>query len=135
MKAPARKPRKQKAIATKLIAKKLGQLDTSWHERFLNLLAQTCNVTIATKGAGVCKQTAYEHRQKLPEFALAWDEAKQSAIEILEAEAWQRAKKKSDLLMIFLLKAHNPERYRERFEAQISGSLQIEYVNDWRDTS
>ena len=92
------------------------QVDTSWHAKFLAILSTTCNVTLAARGAGIARVTAYEHYRLLPDFKAAWDDAKEAAVEILEAEAWQRARKVSDTLIIFLLKAHKPTKYRERFE-------------------
>jgi hypothetical protein len=110
--------------ATKVTHKKRGKpskpVDTSWHARFLDLLGTSCNVTLSCKGAGVAPKTAYEHKKEMPEFAEQWEEAKEAAIEILEAEAWLRAQKQSDLLMIFLLKAHKPEKYRERTELDVT---------------
>ncbi len=37
----------------------------------------------------------------------------------LEIEAIRRAKKNSDTLLIFLLKGHMPQKYRERFEQDV----------------
>ena len=91
-------------------------IDKSWHQRFLQVLGTTCNVTIAANAAGIDRKTVYRHYREQPDFAEAWDDAKASAIEILEAEAWQRARKQSDTLIIFLLKAHKPAMYRERYE-------------------
>ena len=88
-------------------------LDTSWHDRFLQLLRHSCSVTTAALGAGVNRTTVYRHRDALPDFAAAWNDEKEAAIEILEAEAWNRARKKSDVLIMFLLKANKPEKYRE----------------------
>jgi hypothetical protein len=109
---------------TKPTPKKRGKkpVDTSWHPRFLQILGQSCNVTMACKLAGVDRTVAYDHKRQMPDFAAAWEDAKEAAIEILEAEAWQRAKKQSDVLMIFLLKAHKPEKYRERTEIDLTSS-------------
>jgi len=93
-------------------------LDTHWHARFLEILGATCNVTLAAKGAGIDRLTAYNHYNRLPDFAAQWDDAKEAAVELLEAEAWQRARKVSDTLIIFLLKAHKPAKYRERYEVE-----------------
>lgn len=92
------------------------QLNTSWHTKFLEILSATCNVTLAARGAGIDRTSAYDHYKLLPDFAAKWDDAKEAAVEILEAEAWQRARKVSDTLIIFLLKAHKPAKYRERYE-------------------
>lgn len=94
----------------------IKQVDKSWHAKFLEILGTTCNVTLAARGAGVSRFTVYEHYREQPDFAAQWDDAKEAAVEILEAEAWQRARKVSDTLIIFLLKAHKPAKYRERYE-------------------
>jgi hypothetical protein len=120
-KNPIKTSEKRKTRATDATPKK-ETADTSWHSRFLELLGMTCNVTLAAKGSGVDRKTAYRHYESFPEFAAAWDNAKESAIEILEAEAWHRAMKQSDLLIIFLLKAHKPEKYRERTQLDVTSS-------------
>jgi hypothetical protein len=89
------------------------QLDTTWHARFLQLFARSLNVQLSCRGAGVGRDVAYIHRKRFPEFAAAWEEARKAAVENLEAEAFARAKRQSDVLLIFLLKSHAPERYRE----------------------
>ena len=105
----------------KVTPKKRGKpVDTSWHARFLEILSQSCNVTLACKAVNVRPKTAYEHKKEMPDFAEEWEEAKDQAVEILEAEAWQRARKQSDVLMIFLLKAHNPAKYREQAQLDIT---------------
>lgn len=120
----AKQAAKSKAKATKATLKKKSvakqpdapALDTSWHDRFLQLLRHSCSVTTAALGAGVNRTTVYRHRDTLPDFAAAWNDEKEAAIEILEAEAWNRARKKSDVLIMFLLKANRPEKYRERYD-------------------
>src|SRR5688500_3930372 len=59
------------------------------HEKFLEVLRRTCNVSEAARGAGISRDTAYRHRTD-PTFALAWDEAEQEAADALEREAWRR---------------------------------------------
>lgn len=102
-----------------------------WEELFLKALAETGNVSAAAKLAGVARQTAYEAKELRPEFAARWDDALEEACDALELEARRRAKdgaekpvfylgrevsrvrEYSDVLLIFLLKAHRPEKYRE----------------------
>lgn len=93
--------------------------DTSWHPRFLELFAYSLNVVTAARGAGVDRSTAYAHKKRFKTFARQWKEAKREAWQRLEAEAYDRAKKQSDTLMIFLLKAHKPKKYRERQEVKL----------------
>lgn len=108
--------------------------DVTWRDKFLRRLAATGNVTAACRSAKISRQTAYNARAEDPHFAAAWDEALIVATELLELEARRRAEKGvldpiyfqgqqvgkirrySDTLLIFLLKAHAPEKYRERLE-------------------
>jgi hypothetical protein len=103
-----------------------------WRPPFLAALRNSGNVRAACKAAGISRQAAYKHRESSQEFRAAWDDAIEDACDILEAEAWQRGRKSSDTLLIFLLKAHRPEKYREVIKQEHGGSIRIEYVNDWR---
>ena len=44
-------------------------------------------MTLACKGAGITRETAYVHKKAMPDFVATWEDAKEAAIEILEAEA------------------------------------------------
>ena len=39
-------------------------------------------------------------------------------------------KKSSDVLTIFLLKAHNPEKYRDNSKVELSGSLELHKLSE-----
>lgn len=93
------------------------EISEDWRVRFLELFSLSLNVSLSAQGAGVSRVWAYKERQKNPEFAAKWDDAKIAAIERLEGVAFKRAQESSDLLVIFLLKAHKPDVYRERFES------------------
>ena len=93
---------------------------TPWMAAFLEVLSQTGNVSFACRSAQISRQTAYDAREKDAEFAAQWENALEEAVELLELEARRRALDVSDTLMIFLLKAHRPERYRERYEVTLT---------------
>lgn len=148
---------------------------------FCAALAETCNVGRACAAVGVSRQTAYNWRDDVPEFAAAWDRAMKVGVSALEDEAHRRAftgldkplthqgqftylrdfgaidpdtgqryapdlapvlkdangnprmatmKEYSDTLAIFLLKAHNPEKYRENSKVELSGSLAVSSMSD-----
>lgn len=65
----------------------------------------------ACKAAQVRRSFVYNSFDKYPKFKIAWDEAFEEFIEDLEAEAFKRAKYKSDDLMKFMLKAHKSKKY------------------------
>jgi hypothetical protein len=106
-----------------------------WVAAFISALAQSGNISEACKDAEIGRQTAYDLREKSEEFASLWRDALDEACDALEKEARRRAKdgvvntifykgepigeehQYSDTLMIFLLKAHRPEVYRERMES------------------
>lgn len=112
---------------------------------FLDELRETCNVTLAARAAGMSLSTCYKHRRDDVLFAERWDEAINEAVDMLEHEAHRRAfkgtqepvfyqgvecgyvTKYSDGLATFLLKAHRPDKYRERSEVkqEISGGVQL----------
>jgi hypothetical protein len=130
-----------------------------WQKGFLAVLRESGNVRLACDAAGIDRSTAYLRRQADGTFAAAWDSALDEAADLLEAEAWRRAhegwdepvygrlpgkdagegqigivRKYSDSLMQTLLKGHKPEKYRERQDIALSGGVQVEYVNDWRQS-
>lgn len=110
---------------------------------FCAALAETGIVAKACKAVSISRMTAYEWRNEIPEFAEAWDKALKVGITALEDEAHRRAfegvddgvyhqgvlmdtqKKYSDTLAIFLLKAHNPDKYRENSKVELSGRLAL----------
>ena len=103
--------------------------------RFIEVLATTGNVSYSANAAGwKSRNTAYSQKEKDPEFAKLWEEAIEISMDALEMEARKRAlgwdepivnkdgvvvgtrRVFSDKMMEILLKAHRPEKYREKFE-------------------
>lgn len=82
-----------------------------WRAVFLQRLIESPNIAAACRRARISRQAAYQERAADPEFAAAWEAARQMGLDALEDKAIGRAEKESDTLMIFLLKAHRPERY------------------------
>lgn len=112
---------------------------------FIETLSETGNVRKAARKAAISRGHAYRMRSHDPDFAKAWDEAVDCAVRtVLEPEAVRRAvdgtlkpiyykgkrvgsvREYSDTLMIVLLKAHAPEKYRERTETRHDGTIQVE---------
>ena len=110
---------------------------------FLDNFAEYGNITTAARQAGVGRRTIYGWQEHDDKFAAAFREAEIIATEVLEGEARRRAvegvvtttpnyyrgalvsetieTKYSDTLLIFLLKARAPEKYRERVGLEHSG--------------
>jgi hypothetical protein len=109
---------------------------------FIDALAEYGNITTAARTAGCSRRVVYDWQEKDDQFAAACREAEIQATETLEAEARRRAvegvttetpiyvkgelahtiveTKYSDTLLIFLLKARAPDKYRERFDVRTS---------------
>lgn len=96
-------------MTEKLTPKKADE----WRPIFLKVLRNSGNVRAACAAAHITRQAAYKARDASKEFAADWADALDDAIDGLEAVAIDRARRSSDTLLIFLLKAHRPERYRE----------------------
>lgn len=106
-----------------------------WEKAFLTYLSATGNVSNAALRSGIERSTAYRLYESAPDFAEAWDVALEVACDALELEARRRAflgtektvfykgqdcgrvREYSDTLMITLLKAHRPGKFRERTES------------------
>jgi AcrR family transcriptional regulator len=98
---------------------------------FLETLRDTGSVARAARKSGLNRSTWYRHRRKSERFAAVWAEALDEGIEKLEEEALRRAitgtsqpvffrgerigdvRRYSDALLMFLLRAHRPQRYRD----------------------
>ena len=107
---------------------------------------------LACARAGVNRSTAYRAREKDDKFAEQWDEALDDALDRLEEECIRRGrdrtdepvyykgeicgviKRYSDTLLMFYLKAHRPEKYRERYEVKNTGIGKIEVVYVEKET-
>lgn len=99
----------------------------------------SANITLACKKSKIPRRTFYNWLEEI-DFKDKFDKALKPAIGVLEDEATRRAtqgtiepvfykgkrvggvKKYSDTLLIVLLKAHAPEKYKERFSGELTGA-------------
>ncbi len=112
-----------------------------WEKAFITALVTSGVVSHACSEAKIDRSTAYKNRDAHEDFAQAWVEALDVAADTMELEARRRAvvgteepifgkgagvgagtvevgriTKYSDTLLMFLLKAARPEKFRERHE-------------------
>jgi hypothetical protein len=108
-------------------------------QEFLTAYEDTGNVTVACKKVKLPRRTFYNWIANDTAFKTAFDESNQIAVGLLEDEAHRRAvdgvkegvfykgrrvayqQKYSDTLLIVLLKAHAPERYKDRTSTELTG--------------
>lgn len=111
----------------------------SKQEAFIDKFCQTANVTKAAKALKIGRRTVYLWLQNDKWFKKQMEEANVVALGVLEDEATRRAvegtnkpvfykgdmcglvREYSDTLMIVLLKARAPEKYRERISNEVTG--------------
>ena len=117
----------------------LTAIKKDWKTVFFENLSKSPNVSKAAKAAGYTRQWVYHLRNEDPEFAKLWDDALAQSLDTAEGEMYRRAvrgvvkkvfyqgthidtvKEYSDTLLIFLLKAHKPEVYREVTRNELTG--------------
>ena len=105
---------------------------------FLVHFKDTGNVTVSARAVGITRQAVYIWINDDPDFSAAFENAKEEALDLMEAECKRRAeqgclrpvfhkgeecghvREYSDTLMIFFLKGNRPEKYKDRQE--ISGN-------------
>ena len=116
---------------------------------FLTALAQTGMVNVACDKSRIPRRTIYDWLERDPKFAQAFRDAQEHATDILEAEARRRAQigvpepvyyqgvvvghvqKYSDLLLMALLNAYRPEKFKNRTEhtGKDGGPMQVVHVS------
>lgn len=151
MAAKKRKSKKKPAPAKRT---KRTRSRPDWAPAFLAELALRGNILDSCGASGVSRSNVYQRRDADPDFALAMAQALEDATDRLEREAWRRAheglvrkqfykgdplidpetgaqyveREYSDTLMVQLLKAHKPDKYRERREVEHTGGVALEVV-------
>lgn len=122
-----------------------------YKQAFLDRLSKSPNVSAAAKAAGFSRKFFYELRKQDLDFAEQWQEALSESLDTAEGELYRRAvrgvvrkifykdehidtvREYSDTLLIFLLKSHKPEVYRETVHNEITGkdnnAIQVQFVN------
>jgi hypothetical protein len=125
-----------------------------WAKAFLAELSKHGVVGEAAKVAKVHRTVPAALRNVDPAFDAAWEVALEAACDRLEREVTRRGlegwlepvfgsggpgkgtirvgtvRKFSDTLLIFKLKGERPEKYRERFENKLSGSVEVRSLAD-----
>lgn len=103
-----------------------------WQEAFLAAMRSYPVVRVACEQAGVSRAEVYRCRALEPEFAQAWNHAKDDGIDVLEASMHKRARDKDTLAAIFLLKHLRPSVYADNVSVNVSGSISVEEVHQAR---
>jgi hypothetical protein len=90
---------------------------------FLEALRDKYTVRHAAALARVGRRTVYDWREQDAEFAAAWDEAREDAIEALESTMYDKALAGETLPGFFMLKGMRPDVYRDNVSIKHSGAV------------
>jgi hypothetical protein len=101
-------------------------------DTFIATLADTRNVTVAAREAGIARRAAFALRARDEDFAADWLDAEEAASDLLEHEARKRAmegieepvyyhgkkvgtvRRHSETLLLLFLRAERPEKFAEK---------------------
>ena len=117
-------------------------------KRFLESFSATGNISASCRAVGIgSRNTVYKWQEDDDDFALAFREAEITSTELMEQEAHRRGvlgyekpvyqggaqvgtiREYSDTLLIFMLKARNPAKYREKHEGAADGYQPVKVVD------
>jgi very-short-patch-repair endonuclease len=92
-----------------------------WRDDFIASLSGDLNVRHACIAARISHSNAYKRKETDEEFSLAWDEAIENAVDLLEGVYWKRAVEQSDKGIEKFLSVYRPERWRETSRLEVTG--------------
>lgn len=104
-----------------------------WKDLFIESFRECGIISQALMYAGVDRKTLRTGLERDKDFLEEFHDAKADAIDSLETEAVRRAKDGSDQLLMFLLKSHRPEVYRENHKIEVSGHFEVDHKNALMD--
>jgi hypothetical protein len=105
----------------------MGEIGTETKELMrlvLSHYAQCGVIGTACDKAGVRRKTHYDWYEKHERYKELFDELRERFVDGLEEVAIERAKTKSDSLLMFLLKAERREKFGDKADIELSGRKQ-----------
>jgi hypothetical protein len=95
---------------------------------FVEAMAARPNVGAAAKVAGIPRKTAYQWRENDPEFAEAWDEAKEATLDRAEEKLVDIGQEGNVVALFGYLKAYR-EQFREKSQVSVdlTGPIRVEF--------
>jgi len=94
-------------------------------ERFLRAFSQIPHIGEACAAASISRNTYYRWLKEDEAFAEKAKEAEEYGLDELEAEAIRRAKEKSDVLLIFLLKSKRRHIFGDKLDLNATGDITL----------
>lgn len=93
---------------------------------FLDSISVGDSVSMAATGAGGTTRQFKAWAKEDANFEADWKEAEEQGTDFIEDIAVERAIKKSDVLMMAVLKARRPDKYDRGSKLELSGGISVE---------
>ena len=106
---------------------------------FLEALRRTLGAAPAADAADVSRATVYRWRSEDPDFAKAWDDAIEAALDDMEKALHERGLTKSDLAAIAILRNRRRNLYNDsvaqnQFNVQVNAPVEVNVTPQSADT-
>jgi hypothetical protein len=101
-----------------------GKRARDWKKNFLEGVRVAATIQAGCDKAGVSRGFINHERKRDPAFEREFQDAIDAAIDYAQQSAFERGKLQSDKLLMFILRSHRPEIYREMKEMQRAGNPQ-----------
>ena len=101
-------------------------IDAPRKAMFLRELMRSPVVGTAARRAGLTRSAVYRERDRNDLFRVAWDQALVAAVDDVEQVLVEKAQGGDIKAIDMVLKAHRPERYRDRHEVAVVADSVIE---------
>ncbi len=133
---PAPRPVDPRTVYRRSTKPRKDRIDgTEWHSTFVAAMAKSMNITVACRAAGISRSCAYQHRECYPEFAEAWDDALETAIDSLDMQAYViamgskgdpekgiEAREPSERMLMFMLSRRRRAIYGDSSRVELTGA-------------
>jgi hypothetical protein len=91
--------------------------------KFMDAYAKTGDLRAAAKAAKISLEAHHQMLETSDSYRKSFRAAQQQVVDLLETAVFRRALDGSDELLVFLLRAWLPERYREHTMVEHSGTI------------
>lgn len=101
---------------------------------FLAAYGECGSISKAAISADITRQAHYKWIKTDPDYAELFEATQEEAAQFLEDEAVKRATEgNSDTLLIFLLKGFRPDKYRDRWQGELTAKGPITFRVEYGD--
>ena len=120
-KKPTRRIRPHKKDKPKKAKRRPTKFTATRRAKFLLSLGRGASIESAAAAVGVNKSTIYETKKEDTEFAAAVDQARLTAVKVIEGALWRKARSGNTTAQIFYLCNRRPEDWKHVNRIELTG--------------